>query len=55
MTMAKLAYILMTLFEMKGSHLSQFKVNKLDNFIRNNFEFYNKNRNLFKENEDDFF
>ncbi len=48
-TMAKLAYILMTLFEMQGSHLYQFKVNELDNFIRNNLEFYNKSRHVFKD------
>ena len=30
-TVARLAYILMTLFEMKGSHLYKFEVNELEN------------------------
>lgn len=41
-TVARLAYILMTLFEMQGSHLYKFEVNELNNFILNNLEFYNK-------------
>ena len=52
-TMAKLAYILMTLFEMQGSHLYQFEVNELDNFIINNLKFYNEHINDFKN--DSFF
>lgn len=53
-TMARLAYILMTLFEMQGSHLYLFEVDELNNFITNNLEFYNKhiedlkNDDLFK-------
>jgi len=35
-TVARLAYILMTLFEMKGSHLYLFEVDELNNFIINN-------------------
>lgn len=41
-TVARLAYILMTLFEMKGSHLYKFEVNELDNYITNHLEHYNK-------------
>ena len=41
-TVARLAYILMTLFEMQGSHLYKFEVNELDNFILNHLEHYNK-------------
>ena len=52
-TMARLAYILMTLFEMQGSHLYLFEVDELNNFIINNLEFYNKHIDDFKE--DDFF
>ena len=52
-TMSKLAYVLMTLFEMKGSHLYLFEVNELDNFIINNLEYYNKHLEEFKN--DDFF
>lgn len=52
-TMSKLAYILMTLFEMKGSHLYMFEVNELDNFIINNLEYYNNHLEDFKD--DDFF
>lgn len=51
-TMAKLAYILMTLFEMQGSHLYLFEVNELNNFIINNFKFYNKHIKYFNENND---
>ena len=47
-TVAKLAYILMTLFEMKGSHLYTFEVDELNNFIINNLEFYNKHIEDFK-------
>ena len=35
-TVARLAYILMTLFEMKGSHLYKFEVNELDNLSASN-------------------
>lgn len=52
-TMARLAYVLMTLFEMQGSHLYLFEVDELNNFIINNLEFYNKHIDDFKE--DDFF
>ena len=41
-TVARLAYILMTLFEMQGSHLYKFEVNELDNFIINHLEHYNQ-------------
>ena len=41
-TVARLAYILMTLFEMQGSHLYLFEVDELNNFIRNHLEHYNK-------------
>lgn len=41
-TMARLAYILMTLFEMQGSHLYLFEVDELNNFIINHLEHYNK-------------
>ena len=47
-TVAKLAYILRTLFEMKGSHLYKFEVDELNNFIINNLEFYNKHIEDFK-------
>ena len=53
-TVARLAYILMTLFEMQGSHLYLFEVDELNNFILNNLEHYNKymkdydNDDLFK-------
>lgn len=50
-TVAKLAYILMTLFEMKGSHLYKFEVNERENCRMNHEEQYNE---LFKD-EDDFF
>ncbi len=52
-TMSRLAYILMTLFEMQGSHLYLFEVDELNNFIINNLEYYNKNLEEFKD--DDFF
>ena len=40
-TVARLAYILMTLFEMQGSHLYKFEVDELDNYITNiNFNNY---------------
>lgn len=54
-TMARLAYILMTLFEMQGSHLYLFEVNELNNFIINNLEYYNKHLEDFNDEEDDFF
>ena len=41
-TVARLAYILMTLFEMQGSHLYKFEVDELDNYITNHLEHYNK-------------
>ena len=41
-TVARLAYILMTLFEMQGSHLYLFEVDELNNFIINHLEHYNK-------------
>ena len=41
-TIAKLAYILMTLFEMQGSHLYKFEVDELENYITNHLEHYNK-------------
>lgn len=41
-TMARLAYILMTLLEMQASHLYKFEVNERNNFIINNLEYYNK-------------
>lgn len=50
-TMARLAYILMTLFEMQGSHLYLFEVDELNNFIINNLEFYNKHLEDFKDND----
>lgn len=52
-TMARLAYILMTLFEIKGNHLYLFEVDELKNFIANNLEHYNKYLEDFKN--DDFF
>lgn len=52
-TAARLAYILMTLFEMQGNHLYKFEVDELNNFIINNLEFYNKHIKDFKN--DDFF
>lgn len=51
-TVARLAYILMTLFEMKGEHLYKFEVNELDNYITNHLEHYNK---YFKDGDDNFF
>lgn len=48
-TVARLAYILMTLFEMQGSHLYKFEVNELDNYITNHLEHYNK---YFKDYDD---
>ena len=48
-TVARLAYILMTLFEMKGSHLYKFEVNELNNYITNHLEHYNK---YFKDYDD---
>ena len=50
-TMARLAYILMTLFEMKGSHLYLFEVYELNNFIVNNLEYYNKHIEDFKDDD----
>ena len=50
-TMARLAYILMTLFEMKGSHLYLFEVDELNNFIINNLEHYNKHIEDFKNDD----
>lgn len=47
-TVARLAYILMTLFEMQGSHLYLFEVDELNNFIVNNLEYYNKHIEDFK-------
>ena len=41
-TVAKLAYMLMALFEMQGSHLYLFEVDELNNFILNHLEHYNK-------------
>lgn len=49
-TMARLAYILMTLFEMQASHLYKFEVNERNNFIINNLEHYNK---YFKDADDE--
>lgn len=48
-TVARLAYILMTLFEMQGSHLYKFEVDELDNYITNHIEHYNK---YFKDSDD---
>ena len=48
-TVARLAYILMTIFEMKGSHLYKFEVNELENYIINHFENYKK---YFKDSKD---
>ncbi len=48
-TVARLAYILMTLFEMQGSHLYKFEVDELDNYIANHLEHYNK---YFKDYDD---
>lgn len=48
-TVARLAYILMTLFEMEGSHLYKFEVDELDNYITNHIEHYNK---YFKDYDD---
>lgn len=53
-TVARLAYILMTLFEMQGSHLYLFEVNELDNYITNHLEHYNKHFKDHNEN-DEFF
>lgn len=50
-TIARLAYILMTLFEMQGSHLYLFEVDELNNFIVNNLEYYNKHIEDFKEDD----
>lgn len=50
-TVARLAYILMTLFEMQGSHLYLFEVDELDNFIINNLEYYNKHMDDFKDDD----
>lgn len=50
-TVARLAYILMTLFEMKASHLYMFEVNELNNFIINNLEFYNNHIEDFKDDD----
>lgn len=50
-TVAKLAYILMTLFEMKGSHLYKFEVDERENCRMNHEEQYNE----FSKDEDDFF
>lgn len=50
-TVARLAYILMTLFEMQGSHLYLFEVDELSNFIVNNLEYYNKHIEDFKEDD----
>lgn len=52
-TVARLAYILMTLFEMQGSHLYLFEVDERNNFIINNLEYYNKHLEELKN--DDFF
>ena len=51
MTIARLAYILMTLFEMRGSHLYLFEVDELNNFIINNLEYYNKHIEDFKDDD----
>ena len=48
-TVARLAYILMAIFEMHGSHLYKFEVNELDNYITNHLEHYNK---YFKDYDD---
>lgn len=50
-TVAKLAYILMTLFEMQGNHLYVFEVDELNNFIINNLERYNKYKQAFDNGE----
>ena len=50
-TVARLAYILMTLFEMQGSHLYLFEVDELNNFIVNHLEFYNKYRKDYDDGE----
>lgn len=50
-TVARLAYILMTLFEMKASHLYMFEVDELNNFIVNNLEFYNNHIEDFKDDD----
>ncbi len=50
-TVARLAYILMTLFEMKASHLYMFEVDELNNFIINNLEFYNQHIEYFKDDD----
>ena len=50
-TIARLAYILMTLFEMQGSHLYKFEVDELYNFIINNLEYYNKHIEDFKDDD----
>lgn len=50
-TVAKLAYILMTLFEMKGSHLYKFEVNERENGRINHEGQYNE----FLKDEEDFF
>ena len=51
-TIARLAYILMTLFEMQGSHLYRFEVDELDNFITNHLEHYNKYYKEYESIED---
>ena len=51
MTLAKLAYILMTLFEMQGGHLYLFEEDELNNFIINNSEYYNTHLEYFKNDD----
>ena len=50
-TLAKLAYILMTLFEMQGGHLYLFEEDELNNFIINNSEYYNTHLEYFKNDD----
>lgn len=52
-TMARLAYILMTLFEMKASHLYKFEVDELENF-KNYLKTRGQNIELFAGTELDF-
>lgn len=50
-TIARMAYILMTLFEMQESHLYKFEVDELDNYITNHFEHYNKYYKDYNDND----
>ena len=51
-TVAKLAYILMTLFEMQASHLYSFEVDEFENYIVKYKEIYKSHPEYFKKEED---